>query len=339
MTVINKETVTVFAPATIANVGSGFDIFGLAINGIGDELALSFGNASNNTSLEIELEILGNAKLSCDSRKNCATAPMYEMLARLLSDDSVKISNRQKTLLEKCFRCGLKATLYKHMPLGSGLGSSGASACAGAFALNELLLKPFSRNDLVQFAMIGEEVACGSAHADNVAPCLLGGFSIVHQYEPLLISSLPIHQSLLDELYLGVVHPSIELETKSSRGVLPQDYPKKTLIEQCGAATQLIVALTTGDKELLKNSIRDYVAEPFRAPLIPLFNEAKKCALSNGAFGSSISGSGPSMFFFIDSHELAHSIARKIKDLYQSNAINSELYVSKINSTGCSLVS
>ena len=275
-----KKKITVFAPATVANLGCGFDAMGLAIDAPGDELTLELNSLK---SLCIRKISGDQKKLSYDPFKNTAAVAIQSLL------DALEINQ------------GFDIYLKKKMPLGSGLGSSAASAAAGAFAVNELLGRPFTKVELIRFAMAGEKVASGAAHADNAAPSLLGGIVLIRSYEPLEIISLPIP----DKLLIVVVHPDVEVLTKNARAVLPKSIPMKVGIAQWSNTAALVAGLYSDDYELIGRAITDHVAEPYRAGLIPCFNEVKLAALTNGALGCSISGSGPSVFAFCKGKQAA----------------------------------
>ena len=192
-----KKKITVFAPATVANIGCGFDSMGLAIDLPGDELMLELNNEKK---IRIRKITGDGKKLSYDPKKNTSGVAIQALL------DALEIKQ------------GMDVYLHKKMPLGSGLGSSAASSVAGAFAANELLGRPFRREELVSFAMAGEKVASGVAHGDNAAPSLLGGIVLIRSYKPLEVISLPVPEKLM----VIVVHPDVELLTKKSRSVLPK---------------------------------------------------------------------------------------------------------------------
>jgi homoserine kinase len=225
---------------------------------------------------------------------------------------------------------GFELSLHKDMPLGSGLGSSAASAVAGVFAANELLGRPLSAKDLLPFAMEGERVACGSAHADNVGPSLLGGFIIIRSYDPLDIIQIPVPA----DLYASIVHPQIEVNTKDARGILNKEISLSTTITQMGNVAGLVAGLLLPDYDLIGRSLVDVIIEPSRAILIPGFAEVKAAAIANGALGCSISGSGPSLFALSKGEETAQNVAKAMTAEFTALGIGSEQYVSQINQKG-----
>lgn len=308
------QTIKAFAPATVANVAVGFDILGFAIDGPGDEVMLEVSDDFH----PMELTIFGDdAQLPLDPDKNTVSIVIKLMMDRL------------------GIRKGVKIQLTKKMPLKSGMGSSAASSVVGAFALNALLGNPLSKSELLPLVMEGERAACGTAHADNVAPCLYGGLILVRSYEPLEVLSLPVPEKLICTL----VHPDIDVPTSISRAVLPPTVPLKGMVKQTGNLAGFIAGLYSSDYELLGRSIRDFVIEPSRAKLIPGFYEAQKAALAEGALGCSISGSGPSIFALSDDMDKAQAIGLAIKDVFKKQYINSEIFVSQINGEGPRILS
>jgi len=306
--------IKVFAPATVANVACGFDVMGFAIEGIGDELTIT---KTDVPGLKIT-EIHGCEGLPTDSKKNVATVAVQSLL------DSLK--EKQSG--------GFEFKLNKNVIAGSGLGSSASSSSAAVFGVNKLLGDPFTKNELVYFAMQGEFAASGNAHADNVAPSILGGFTLVRSYDPLDIILLDYP----DELYVSIIHPQIEIKTSDSKKILRKEISLKDAITQWGNVGGLVSGLSKGDYDLIGRSMQDVVAEPVRSMLIPLFDEIKTTALSNGALGCSISGSGPSIFALSKSFKTAKLVSSEFKNIYDSNDIESIMYVSKINPKGAEVI-
>ena len=303
------KKIKVFAPATVANLACGFDIMGLAVNEPGDEVTMQLNDSGKLTIKNIRGD---GGRLSLDPKKNTVTVSTLNMLKQL-----------GKTI-------GAEISLHKNMPLGSGLGSSAASSVAGVFAMNELLGRPFSRKELVPFAMEGERIACGSAHADNVAPCMLGGIVLVRSYDPLEIISLPVPKNL----FLAIVHPQVEVLTRDSRAVLPHKIELKTGIKQWANTAALVAGLYSSDYALIGRSVVDHVAEPARAKLLPHFIELKELVMQNEALACSISGSGPSVFALCNSEKTARRVASKMKKFYSGKKIASDTFVSAVNTKG-----
>jgi homoserine kinase len=311
-----EHRIRVFAPATIANLGPGFDVLGLALNEPGDVVECE---RSDNPGVEI-VEITGdNGVLSRDAENNVVGRAAAEVLRRIGADAQ-----------------GVRLWLRKQMPLASGLGSSGASSAAGAVAVNELFGRPLTQRDVVLSAMEGERAASGAAHADNVAPSVLGGIVLIRSYDPLEIVSLPVP----DKLHVAVVHPRHKVSTAQARQfVRDQRYSIHDVVPNLGNVAALVAALGSGDLALLGRSIQDRLVEPIRAPLIPGFAQVKKAALATGALGCSIAGSGPSVFAFAPSHEAASRVGREMQEAFRSAAqLTSELFVSQVNRKGaCAL--
>lgn len=307
------KKIKVFAPATVANLGCGFDAMGLAIDAPGDELTVEM----NNEKRLIIKKITGDGgKLSKDPMQNTASVSIMALLKSLDLNQ------------------GFTLSLKKQMPLGSGLGSSAASSAAGAFAVNELLGRPYTREELVLFAMEGERIACGAAHADNVAPAMLGGIVLIRSYDPFDVIELPVPK----KLHVVVVHPDLVLMTKDSRSVIPQNISVKTGIKQWSNTAALVAGLFSGDMELIGRAIEDYVAEPNRKGLIRSFDTVKEAAMHAGALGCSISGSGPSVFALADSKVKAENIAKAMKSQFRKAGIPSQAYVSKVNNQGVKIM-
>jgi len=303
------DSIKVFAPATVANVACGFDIFGFAVDNPGDEIWLQ---KSDQPGVRI-LDIIGDeGRLPRQAERNTAGIAIQTFLQHIGSDQ------------------GVDAVLHKKMPLGSGLGSSAASAVAGVFAINELLGRPLKQVDLLPFAMEGERLACGSAHADNVAPSLMGGFVVIRSYNPLDIITIETPT----QLFATIVHPDIEVNTKDARHILKNEVSMKNTITQMGNVAGLIAGLMKPDYALIGRSMVDVIIEPIRAILIPEFNQVKKAALDAGALGCSISGSGPSMFALCSDQTTAQRVGDQMKTAFASVGIGSDVYVSGINQQG-----
>ena len=304
-----EYSINVFAPATVANLACGFDVMGLAIDLPGDEVRVEF-NRENEIRIR---KISGDGgKLSLDPRKNTAAVSIQALIDDLHIDQGFDIYIRKK------------------MPLGSGLGSSAASSVAGVFAANELLGRPYSRRELVPFAMEGERIACGSAHADNVAPSMMGGIVLIRSYAPLDVISLPVPKKLM----VVVVHPQVEVLTKDARAVLPRKIDMATGISQWANTAALTAGLYSNDFDLIARSVVDHVAEPFRASLIPNFEEVKNAALYTGALACSISGSGPSIFALAEGKQQAKEIASAMQKQFRKNKIKNTAYISSVNTKG-----
>ncbi len=318
--------VSVFAPASVSNVGPGFDVLGFCLHRPGDLLEAEWVDRQG---IEIA-EVTGDGGLlSRDPGRNAAGVAAGDVFTRARelgrSDGSGRIAGQ-----------GLRLRLHKRMPLSSGLGSSGASAAAGAVAANELLGRPFTRRELVQSAMAGELAACGSAHADNVAPSILGGFVLIRSYTPLDLIELPIP----DGLHVAVVHPHCEVSTAEARSMLvDRHFPLADIVSNSGNLGALVAALYRGDLELLGRCIEDRLVEPVRAALVPGYAAVRHAALGAGALGCSLSGSGPSVFALADSPDGAAAIALEMRRTFKEQAgIGSDAYVGAVNPTGAQVL-
>ncbi len=305
------KELTIFSPATVANVSCGFDALGFALESLGDEMIFRRNEKSN-----IQITKIEGAELSYDINKNVVGVVAQAMLR----DHSEKI--------------GIDIEVYKNFKPGSGLGSSAASASGTAFAINELLGKPFSMLELTKYAMLGEEAACGSQIADNVSAALYGGFILVRSYNPLDIISLPVP----DELYATVIHPQIEIKTKDARDVLSDHVSLKDATTQWANVGGLVSGLYSNNYELISNSLQDVIVEPLRKRLIPHFDKVKEAAISNGALGAGISGSGPTIFALSKGLDTAQKVAKSMHNVYNNTGIDFEIHVSKINTEGIKIL-
>lgn len=312
---MKEKTVTGFAPASVANVGCGFDIMGFALRGYGDKVTVKLNPDGDNSKILMSGPFA--SLIPSERVKNTAGVAV----------DAFLVATGNKHL-------SLSISLEKNLPLGSGLGSSASSSAAAVFAANELLGRPLTVKELIPFAMEGERVACGSAHADNVAPSLLGGFQLIRSYDPLDI----IEVKCPEELFCTVVHPHIELRTSDARRILKRDIPMQDVIRQSANAAAFMVGLLREDFELMGRSIADLLAEPKRTQLIPGFDAVKKAAMSSGAIGCGISGSGPSIFALCRGESLAGELAVVIQKVFYHEGLESEAMISSMNSPGASIV-
>ena len=307
---MDKQSIRIFAPASVSNVGPGFDMMGFALHEPGDEVKLTINNKK-----EIRItKITGDDKrLPYDPDKNTTTVGI-------------------KSLFKKYdLNIGLDVEIHKKMGIGSGLGSSAASAVGGVFAANKLLNLDLSNYELLEHTLAGEFIASGSIHADNVAPALFGGFILIRTYKPTIdVLKLDYPQNL----FCTIVFPDIEIKTCDARKILSKTVDLKTAIAQAGHASGLVAGLLTGDYNLIGRSIVDHIAEPKRAKLIPCYNEVREAALSIDAINCNITGSGPSMFAFSTSKKKAEEIGEAMKKAAASKGLKSKIYVSKINKKG-----
>jgi homoserine kinase len=305
----NRETVAVFAPATVANVASGFDVLGFALERPGDTVVLRRIPEKRVDILAVEGD---DGHLPRDPDKNTASVAARRFLEAI------------------DFPFGLELTLRKQMPMSSGLGSSAASSVAAVYATNVLAGSPFTVRQLLPFTMEAEEVACGSAHADNVAPALLGGFVLIRSYDPLDVVQLPVPSGLA----VATVHPHTEIKTEDARRILKKELRLSDAVRQWGNLAALVAALYQGDLDLLSRSLQDVVAEPRRGLLIPGFAKVKQAAFEGGALGCSISGSGPSVFSLCRSMQAARDVGAAMHNAFTQVGLESDVYLSGINESG-----
>ncbi|WP_010522601.1 homoserine kinase [Aquimarina agarivorans] len=307
------KSLRVFAPATVANLSCGFDVLGCCLENVGDEMQISLSAEAGVRITKIE-----GADLPMATDKNVAGVAVIAMLAAL---------NDTKT--------GVDIEIYKKIKAGSGIGSSAASSAGAVWAVNELLSRPFTNAQLVKFAMEGERLASGNAHADNVAPALLGGFTLVRSYAPLDV--LKLHTP--KDLFMTIIHPQIEVKTADSRRVVKPTVALKKAVTQWGNLGGFIAGLYTNDYDLIGRSLEDVIIEPMRSILIPEFENVKSTALENGALGAGISGSGPSIFALSKGKTTAEKVAKAIEKVYQPTGIIFDIHVAGINANGVTMVS
>jgi homoserine kinase len=305
------KEIKIFTPATVANISCGFDILGLCLDTVGDEMIVREVSEKG-----IRLTKITGQELPLETHKNVAGVAGLALLEQV--DASV----------------GYEIEIYKKIKPGSGIGSSAASAAGAVFAINELLGKPFSKQELIYFAMQGEKLASGTEHADNVSPVILGGFTLVRSYKPLDV--LKINSP--DDLYATIIHPQIEVKTSDSRAVLKNQVSLKKMVTQMGNFGGLISGLYTSDYDLIGRSLHDEIIEPNRLVLIPEFNKIKKGVIQAGALGAGISGSGPSIFALSKGKETANIVGETMAEIYNTTDIDYDIHVSKINQQGIKIL-
>ena len=308
---MENKTIRVFAPASTANLGCGFDVMGMALDGVGDVLRMSVGDGD---SLVINNE--SGMNLPSDIEKNVITPAVRAFMAAAGKKAAVEITVEKKILP------------------GSGIGSSAASSAAAVFGLNELFDRPFTVKELVDFAMQGEKLISGTAHADNSAPAVMGGIVFIRGYEPLDIVSLPVP----DSFCFSVVHPHIMVSTKEARDVLRKEIPMREAVTQWGNVGGLVAGIMTGDMPLIGRSMRDVVVEPYRKGFIPGYDDLKAACMATGALAVNISGSGPSVFALSDSLETAERVGKTMKAHFDALNIENDLYVSHVPTVGARVV-
>jgi len=304
------KSIKIKAPATVANLVCGFDILGLCLNDPCDEMEV--------TLLPERKIIIHSADgfiLPLEPELNTAGAPLIELLKHL--DEEL----------------GFSVTIKKAIRPGSGLGSSAASASGAVVAANYLLGNRFNKNALVQFAMYGEKVASGVKHADNVAPGIFGGITLIRAIHPLDIVPLTA-----PPLFITVVHPQIEIKTSDARQILRKEVLLKNAIKQWGNIAGLVTGLLKQDYDLISRSLEDVIIEPVRSMLIPGFDTIKKRCKEGGALGGGISGSGPSLFMLSRDKETAIVVESIMKEVYDSIGLDYYTYVTTLNNEGCAIL-
>ncbi|MFK7833491.1 MAG: homoserine kinase [Winogradskyella sp.] len=305
------KEIRIFSPATVANVACGFDVLGFCLDTIGDEMVIRKTDHKG-----IRITKIEGYNLPYEAEQNVAGVSALAMYNDLQPD------------------CGFEIEIYKRIKPGSGIGSSSASAAGSVFGMNVLLGQPLNKTQLTYFAMKGEALASQCEHADNLAPAIFGGFTLVKSVKPLQILELPTPT----DLYATLIHPQIEIKTADSRAILPEAVPLQNAIIQWANVGSLVHALHTSDYDLIKDSLNDVIIERFRKQLIPHFDAVKTAVLKAGALGCAISGSGPSIFALSKSKATAKSVEEAMKNVYSKTDILFETYVSKINTEGIRVI-
>lgn len=308
---IQQRSVTVAAPGTVANLVCGFDILGLCLEAPYDIMEVALLNEK-----KVVVKSKDGYPLPEDPLLNTAGAPLVEMLEELNMD------------------IGFEVHIQKNIKPGSGIGSSAASAAGAVVAANILLGNYFSKEHLVRFAMTGEKVASGVKHADNVAPCIYGGVTLIRSIFPLDI--VPI---AAPDLWVTVVHPQIEVRTSDARQILRKQVLLKDAIKQWGNIAGLVAGFLQNDVELIGRSLEDVIIEPVRSILIPGFDEIKNNCRAVGALGGGISGSGPSIFMLSKEEHTAHKVQQEMHAVYNNIGLEHHTYVTRINKEGVRILS
>jgi homoserine kinase len=304
------KQVTVQCPATVANLVCGFDILGMALNKPYDLMEVRLLNEPG-----IIITSKDGFPLPADPAHNTAGAPLIAMLEEL--DQPI----------------GFEVIINKQIKPGSGVGSSAASAAGSVVAANHLLGNRFSKEDLVRFALFGEKVASGVKHADNVAPCIYGGITLIRSIFPLDIISIPA-----PALHVTVVHPQIEVRTSDARQILRKQVLLKDAIRQWGNIAGLVAGFMKQDYDLIGRSLEDVIIEPVRSMLIPGFDEVKEKCKSAGALGGGISGSGPSIFMLSKDLATAEALEKIMNGIYSRIGLDHHTYVTTINNEGVKVI-
>jgi homoserine kinase len=308
------SSVTAFAPATVSNVACGFDVLGFALDEPGDEVTATFAPAG----VSIAAIDGDGGRLPREASRNTAGVAVLALLTKLGDPRGVSL------------------TIRKGLPLSSGLGGSAASAVAAVVAVNALLGANASQDTLIQCALEGERLGAGSAHADNIAPAVCGGFVLVRRANPPDIVTLPVPAGLT----AVVVHPDLEIETARARALLGDTVPLSDAVKQWANLGAFVHALHTADFALLSRSLEDTIAEPRRAPLVPGLSLIKRAAAEAGALGSSLSGSGPSLFALCRGDEVARRVAEAMTAAVRTHIGGEpQTYISRISGQGARVLS
>ncbi len=306
---MDSEKIVLHAPGTVANLVCGFDILGLALEAPCDRMEFEWMDEPG-----VKIQNFDNYGLPVEPEKNVAGVVLLTALEKTGSTRGIRVS------------------IEKKIKPGSGIGSSAASAAGAAMGAQWLMGNPFSQEELLQLAMQGEKLASGVKHADNIAPCLMGGISLIRSIHPLDIISLRF-----PELYVSVVHPQIEVRTSDARQILRQQVLLKDAIRQWGNIAGLVTGFLNGDYDLIGRSLEDVIIEPIRSILIPGFEEVKRGSRDAGALGGGISGSGPSIFMLSRDKHTAEAVAQSMSDVYERIGIDYHTYVTRIAQQGVQL--
>ena len=305
------KEIKIFSPASIANLSCGFDILGVCLNDIGDEIVV---RKTKEKGIKI-LKVTGQ-KLTLDVNKNVAGVSALALLKETNVD------------------CGFEIEIHKGIKPGSGIGSSAASSAGSVFAINQLIGKPYSSKELIKFALEGEKIASGAAHADNVSAVLLGGFDFVR--DSLNFDIFKLNTPI--DLAFTILHPQIEVKTSESRALVQRPVTLDKLITQSANLGAFISGLYKEDYNLISRSIKDVVIEPIRSILIPEFEKLKEISLSNNALGFGISGSGPSVFAMSKGLVNAKKIGDLLKEKYRELGFLFDIHTSTVNEKGIQII-
>jgi homoserine kinase len=321
-----NQWIKIKAPATVANMVCGFDILGFAVNDPYDEMEMRIVNRAVGQAA-ITIINIDDYNLPTDPELNVAGAALLAMIEEYTANSS------SDKILVDFSTIGFEVKINKLIKPGSGVGSSAASSAGAVVGANYLLGNIFSKDDLVRFAMNGEKVASGVKHADNIAPCIFGGVTLVRSIFPLEIVALPS-----PELFVTIVHPQIEVRTADARSILRQKVLLKDAIKQWGNIAGLVAGLMKSDYDLIGRSLEDVIIEPVRSILIPGFDVLKLSCKQAGALGGGISGSGPSIFMLSKTEEIAKAVEKEMYELYAEMNLPHHTYVTNINQSGVEIV-
>lgn len=299
-----------FAPASVGNVGVGFDLLGHSVAGAGDRAQV---RRIDEPVVRIAAIRGCVTELPTDPRANTAGTALLSLRAAL------------------DLPCGFELVLHKGIALGSGMGGSAASCVAALVAANALLDQPLSREALYAFALDGEAVASGSRHGDNLGSMLLGGL-VLATHERLLRIDVP------DAWHCALVHPHVVLETRRARAALAGNYALGEFVAQSTHLALVLAGCYRGDAALVREGLKDVLVEPRRAPLIPHFAQVKQAALDHHALGASISGAGPSVFGWYDNRRDAEAASVAMQAAFADAGLDSDAWVSPVNGPAATLI-
>lgn len=306
------KSVTAFAPATCANVAVGFDLLGFPLENIGDTVTLTIHEKE-----EMRVEVSG---------------PMQSL--PLSPDKNIASSVVKNFCHDYHLTSHFTVSIKKGIPIGSGMGGSAASAVAALVALNAFLKQPVSIDTLASYTIEGEAMVSGSKHGDNVVPCLLGGLTLTQQIDPLKVIQLPV-----PNIFCVLVHPNLRIDTRMARAILPSSWELNLFVKQSANLASFIAALYQNDITLLQDCLQDVLIEPIRSKLVNGFDNVKQAALSQGALGASLSGSGPSIFALCETKATANLVRQAMLDSFNVENIEAQGWVSRISTKAASVIS
>ena len=306
------ESITLRAPATIANLSCGFDVLGLCIKNPFDEIKITKNNDCN---VVISIQDSPFSDIPDNPNQNTGGIPAQLIIDHYNLD------------------FGFNIDIKKGIPLCGGLGSSAATAAGVVYGINEILDKKLSFSNMIKYALEGEKLSSDSPHADNIGPCIAGGLVLIRDTKSLDLINIPI-----DNYYFAIIHPDILIDTKSARKILPNKIDLDSAIKQWGNVASLTYGFSSKNIDLIKKSMKDYIIEPVRSKLIPAYDNMKNTALDNGAIGCSISGSGPSVFALCEDRNKAEKILISMEKVLLDNSIKYHSYVTSVNNQGIEIL-
>ena len=308
-----KSGIKVIAPASVSNLACGFDILGMALDIPCDEI---IGRWVDTPGVHITSITGQKRNIPVDPLHNIASVAAAALLTHLGEE-----------------KRGLELKIHKHVPAGSGIGSSASSAVAAVVLVNEMLNRPLEKRALIPFALHGERLASGMTVGDNVIASLIGGLILIRD-----IDALDFHRIYPPPgLFTAILLPDMVIETKVSRGVLKNEVPLTDAIRQSANLGSFVIGMHNGDLDLIRSAMQDHIIEPQRKHLIPHFDSIKSIALNMGALGCSISGAGPAIFALCQERLMAENIATEMLNYYISHKLEAREFVSAINQQGAVL--